>query len=240
MDGYSISEVDWGVHDSNYFLYLVHIDPDAMPKNFFTKEMGLNYVEGKLVHHLALQKGPNRLDHLLEKQWDPTQSLDNLLSSSNPDMITIHLYPSPCTSSTIIVLLVGHSYYLLKKMGRDLTSTSLMEYMKYSFDTEDEFSSPKSIKQYRSPYSLHDLEQHESSYNLLNQWDPGEKPLQPLQPQLFRKALATKIICFLWIESEYNLSCMLSMHSVLTKIFPMIQKLLMTCGHISLIPRSVT
>ena len=40
MDGYSISEVDWGAHDSSYFLYLGHIDPDAKPRNFFTKEMG--------------------------------------------------------------------------------------------------------------------------------------------------------------------------------------------------------
>ena len=94
----------------------------------------------------------------------------------------------------------------------------LMEYLKYSFDTENESSNPKSIKQYRSPYSLHDLQQHGSSYNLLNQWDPGEKPLQP---QHFRKAIATKIIYFLWIRSEHNLSCMLCQHWVLTKIFPM-------------------
>ena len=73
MDEYSISEVDWGAHDSRYFLYLVHIDPDAKPKHFFTQELwgglpqrtssnpliGLNHMEGKLVHHLALQKGPN-------------------------------------------------------------------------------------------------------------------------------------------------------------------------------------
>ena len=39
MDGYSISEVDWRAHDSSYFLYLVHIDPDAKSKNFSTKEM---------------------------------------------------------------------------------------------------------------------------------------------------------------------------------------------------------
>ena len=149
MDGYSISEVD------------VHIDPDANPKNFFTKEMGLNYVEGKLVHHLALKKCLNRLDHQWDQQWDPTQGVDHLLPSTDPD-----LCPSPCLSLIIIFLLV------VKKMGRDLTSTSLMEYLKYSFDTENESSNPKSIKQYRSPYSLHDLQQHESSYNLLNQWDP--------------------------------------------------------------------
>ena len=67
------------------------------------------------------------------------------------------------------------------------SSTPLMEYLKHSFDTgqiEDGFSNSKSIKGYRSSYSLPDPEHHESSYNLLTQWDPGEKPLQP---PLFRK-----------------------------------------------------
>ena len=39
--------------------------------------------------------------------------------------------------------------------------------------------------------------QHESNYNLLNQWDPGEKSLLP---QLFQKATASKIIHFQWIQ----------------------------------------
>ena len=108
-----------------------------------------------------------------------------------------------------------------EKMGRDLPSSSLMMYLEYSFDIEDEFSNSKSIKKCGSSYSLPDLEQHESSYNLLTQWDPGEKPLQP---PLFRKAIATKIIYFLWIQSEYNLSCMLSMHWELLKILRVLQK----------------
>ena len=217
-----------------------------MPKEFFTQELwgglpqrtsstpliGLNHVEGKLVHHLALQKGLNRLDHQLDKQWDPTKDLDYLLSSSDPD-----LCPSPCLSLTITVLLVGHSYYLLKKMERDLTSTSLMAYLKYSFDIEDGFSKSKSIKHYGSSYSLPDLEQHESSYNLLTQWDPGEKPLQPL---LFRKAIATKIICFLLIQSEYNLSCMLSKNWELLKNLQVLQNLLILYDLIPLISRSET
>ena len=32
-----LSEVDWGVHDSSFFLSLVHIDHDAKPKDFFTQ-----------------------------------------------------------------------------------------------------------------------------------------------------------------------------------------------------------
>ena len=30
-------EVDWGVHDSSFFLFLVNIDYDAMPMEFFTQ-----------------------------------------------------------------------------------------------------------------------------------------------------------------------------------------------------------
>ena len=62
-----------------------------------------------------------------------------------------------------------------------------MEYLKDSLDTgqiEDGFSNSKSIKGYRGSYPLPDPEQHESSYNLLTQWDPGEKLLQL---PLFRK-----------------------------------------------------
>ena len=189
-------------------------------------------MEGKLVHHLAPQKGPIRLEHQLDQPWYPTQSLDHLLSSSDPD-----LCPNPCLSLDITVLLVGHSYYLLKKLGRDLTSTSLMAYLKYSFNIEDGFANFKSMKQYGSSYTPPDLEQHDSSYNLLTQRDPGEKPLQP---PLFRKAIATKIIYFLQIQSECNLRCMLSKHWELIKIFPMVPKLLILYELIPLIPRSAT
>ena len=175
--GLNISEVDWGdhdpsinnmneillsvvdcgaFHDSSFFLFLVNIDYDAKPKDFFTQELwgglpertsstthrSLNHVEGKVVHHLELQKDPSRLDHQLYQQRDPTSS--------------------PCP-------------------------------------------------------------QGESSYNLLNQWDPGEKSLLP---QLLRKATASKIIYFLWIQSEYNLSCKLGKHWEFLKILQVIQKLL--------------
>ena len=52
-----------------------------------------------------------------------------------------------------------------------------------------------------------------------------------------REAIAAKIIDFHWIQSEYNLSDMLSKHWENNKILPMIQKLLIT---ITLIPRSAT
>ena len=178
-------------------------------KDIFTTLRSVNH--GKLVHHLEIQKGPSRLDHQLDQQRDPT-------SPPYPDMC-----PNPSLSLTITLLLVRHCYYLLKRMGRDLISTSLMAYLKYSFDIEEGFSNYISIKQYGSPYNLPDLGQNESSYNLLNQWDPGEKPLLP---QLFRTTTSATIIYFLWIQSEYNLSCMLSKHWELLKILQVIQKLL--------------
>ena len=112
-------------------------------------------------------------------------------------------------------------------MGRDLTSTSLMLYLKYSFDIEEGLSKFISIKQYGSPYNLPDLAQHGSSYNLLNQWDPGDKPLFS---RLSRKATAAKIIYFLWIQSETNLSCMLSKHWELLQILQVIQKIAYPLG----------
>ena len=66
--------MDWGaLHDSSFLLFLVNIDYDVKPKDFFTQEIwgglpertpsitlrSLNHVEGKLVHHLELQKGPS-------------------------------------------------------------------------------------------------------------------------------------------------------------------------------------
>ena len=38
--GHNISEEDWGaLHDSSFFLFLVNIDYDAKPKDFFTQEL---------------------------------------------------------------------------------------------------------------------------------------------------------------------------------------------------------
>ena len=86
-----------------------------------------------------------------------------------------------------LLYLTKHSRPDITKLPQRTSSTPLMQYLKNSLDTrqiEDGFSNSKSIKGYRSSYSLPDPEQHESSYNLLTQWDPGEKPLPP---PLFRK-----------------------------------------------------
>ena len=55
-----------------------------------------------------------------------------------------------------------------------------------------------------------------------------------------REAIGAKIIDFHWIKSENNLSDMLSKHCEHSKILPMIQKLLITCGPITLILKSAT
>ena len=115
-----LSEVDWGAHDSSFFLYLVCIDHDAKPKDLFTQEL-----------------------------WG--------------------------------------------ELPQRRPSTTLMEYLKDSFDTgqiEAGSSNSKSIKGYRSSYSVANPEHHESSYNQLTQWDPGEKPLQP---PLFRKESTSEL-----------------------------------------------
>ena len=75
-----------------------------------------------------------------------------------------------------------------------MSSTPLMEYWKDSLNTgqiEDRFSNSKSFKRYRGSYSLPDPEQHESSCNLLTQWDPGKK-LLPFS--LFRKESTSELI----------------------------------------------
>ena len=139
-------------------------------KDIFHPSHRLESCGRKVGTSLGTSEGSKPCGSPVERTEGPTQSLDHLISSSDPD-----LCPSPCQSLTITVLLVVDSYYLLKKMGRNLTSTSLMAYLKYSFDIEDGLSNSKSTKQYGSPYSLPDLEQHESSYNLLTQWDHEEK-----------------------------------------------------------------
>ena len=68
-----------------------------------------------------------------------------------------------------------------------------MVYVKDSLDTEqieDGFSNSKSIKGYRGSYPLPDPEQHETSYNLLTEWDPREKLLQC---PLFRKESTSEL-----------------------------------------------
>ena len=55
-----------------------------------------------------------------------------------------------------------------------------------------------------------------------------------------REAIAAKLMSFYWIQTAYNLSDMLSKHWDHPTVYPMILKLLITRGNITLIPREAT
>ena len=55
-----------------------------------------------------------------------------------------------------------------------------------------------------------------------------------------RDAIAAKLMASYWIQSAYNLSDMLSKHWDHPTVYPMILKLLITRGNITLIPREAT
>ena len=54
------------------------------------------------------------------------------------------------------------------------------------------------------------------------------------------EAIAAKLMAFYWIQSAYNLSDMLSKHWDHPTVYPMILKLLITRGKITLIPKEAT
>ena len=55
-----------------------------------------------------------------------------------------------------------------------------------------------------------------------------------------REAIAAKLMAFYWIQSAYNLSDMLSKHWDHPTVYPVILKLLITRGNITLIPEEAT
>ena len=55
-----------------------------------------------------------------------------------------------------------------------------------------------------------------------------------------REAIAAKLMVFYWIQSAYNLSDMLPKHWDHPTVYPMILKLLITRGNITLIPKEAT
>ena len=55
-----------------------------------------------------------------------------------------------------------------------------------------------------------------------------------------REAIAAKLMAFYWMQSGYNLSDVLSKHWDHPTVYPMILKLLITKGNITLIPRQAT
>ena len=55
-----------------------------------------------------------------------------------------------------------------------------------------------------------------------------------------REAIAAKLMAFYWIQPAYNLSDILSKHWNHPTVYPMIVKLLITRGNITLIPKEAT
>ena len=55
-----------------------------------------------------------------------------------------------------------------------------------------------------------------------------------------REAIAAKLMAFYWIQSAYNVRDMLSKHWDHPTVYPMILKLLITRGNITLIPKQAT
>ena len=55
-----------------------------------------------------------------------------------------------------------------------------------------------------------------------------------------KEAITAKLMAFYWIQSAYNLSDMLSKHWDHPTVYPMILKLLITRGNITLIPKEAT
>ena len=68
--------------------------------------------------------------------------------------------------------------------------------------------------------------------------------MHPLVPNPFYLVtidlFAAKLMAFYWIQSAYNLSDMLSKHWDHPTVYPMILKLLITRGNITLIPKEAT
>ena len=101
MNKILLSEVAWGaLHDSSFFLFLVKIDYDAKPKDFFTQELwgglpertsstthrSLNHVEGKLVHLLNFR----RVQAVWITRW-PNRGTPRLHHVHNMKVVTTYL-----------------------------------------------------------------------------------------------------------------------------------------------------
>ena len=77
MDEFLLSEVDWGAHDSSFFLFLVNIDYEAKPMKFFTQGLGGELLQKMsstpLIGHMtdALDIGQTEDDAFNLKPIDP-------------------------------------------------------------------------------------------------------------------------------------------------------------------------
>ena len=89
MNEFLSSEVDWGAHDSSLFLFLVNIDYDAKPMEFFTQGLWgeLQHIMSStpLIGHMtdSLDTGQTEDDAFNPKPIDPeledSEQLDTIL-----------------------------------------------------------------------------------------------------------------------------------------------------------------
>ena len=77
MTEFLLSEVDWGAHDSSFFLFLVNIAYDAKPMEFFTQglwgELQQTMSSTPLIEHMtdSLDTGQTEDDAFNPKPIDP-------------------------------------------------------------------------------------------------------------------------------------------------------------------------
>ena len=77
MTGFLLSEVDWGAHDSSFFLFLVNIDCDAKSMEYFTQglweELQQTMSSTPLIGHMtdSLDTGQTEDDAFSPKPIDP-------------------------------------------------------------------------------------------------------------------------------------------------------------------------
>ena len=88
MTEFLLSEVDWGAHDSSYFHFLVNIDYDAKPMEFFTQkwwgELQQAMSSTPVIGHMtdSLDTGQTEDDGFNPKPIDPEYDPEQLTGES--------------------------------------------------------------------------------------------------------------------------------------------------------------
>ena len=177
------SEVDWGAHDSSFFLFLLNIDYDANPKEYVIQGLW-----GELQPSIS---STPPIEYMIDS-LDTGQTEDDIFNSKPNDPKLDDSEQLAGKSIQPYLILVGQLKWLVT-LGRLVIHGQVT-----------------TLPMFRS----------------------APRKLQRIYGDV------KKTNNFNWIQSKYFLSEMLSKHWDLLKILPMITKLLMTCGPITLFPRS--
>ena len=183
MNEFLFSEVDWGAHDSSFFLFLLNIDYDAKPK-----ESVIQGLWGELQPSIS---STPPIEYMIDS-LDTGQTEHDIFNSKPNDPKLDDSEQLAGKSIQPYLTLVGQLQWLVT-LGRLVIHGQVT-----------------TLPMFRSaPRKLQRIYGYVKKTNNFN-----------------------------WIQSKYFLSEMLSKHWDLLKILPMITKLLMTCGPITLFPRS--